>query len=858
MHKLLTTLLAAGVSLLALVAPAQADPATIGSFILVNLLPGLIGTGIGAATVGSIAIGLGLTGLQLAVGLATRQKIKPQEYKSTFNGGDESSEIRAVGRVRLGGLKAFGNTKDLNRYRLICHVKGPVSQIERYYLGGREVTVEPNGDVSSPPWSFISIGGGGGLSPGDTSSNVNIKTKIGDGTETVWTDLATDFPLLCDSDFRLRGIAQSLVKYISPGISSERFLKLFQSLPDVEVVLRADAVYDPRDEAQAVDTPATWAWTENGILNAVHILRSYPSFTSDDFDWVGIAEQADLADATVETLTGTEPRARCSGVWPSESPRNDTMQQVLNSIGAEIVPGADHKILVKLIDDSPTPEIEYPAKHLEKLELRYGPEAVERPNLCIVKYYSPERKYEMAEIDLSGIAWARVQDEIDRYGEKPLLVDLPFCPSASQAQRNARRMFGLARADTGIATLNQTGMAAWDVRYASFEFPDIGEEGISAPKVCAIEAPRDNPDEPTFEIPFLVWPSLPGWNPEDDEAPAPDVLPDLLQPSDLTPPDQPIAAILVQYTDTTRELRVHATTPAGGTYVEVVGRLYDAEGPTLGFSMTEIESAGTFDTAWRAVAYQLFSNTSFSTGWTNMGSNGWTSSPPFAVATAGVQSAINQSPGLVSGLSYEFGITVSDRTAGSIRPRLGGGSAVEGTDISANGRFTQVLVAGAGSTTANFRKDASFAGKLSLPSLLHAGRLVLEIGDTIDVRKRIFDADGNASEWSPLLLVESLAISNTAPAAPTLTIGVYTEPGMGGASFLTYTITPTSLTAVRAEVEFTDDAGSSWAAFEDVDPLPLGPTLKTSDETPAVGKGFRVTLYSSNGTAGTPTTALYT
>lgn len=866
MRKLLTTLLAASVSWLALTAPASADPTLIGSFILVNLLPGLIGTGIGPTLVGSIALGLGAVGLQIGLTLANMPRIKPQDYKSTFSTG-ESSEIRAIGRVRVGGLKAFGNTKDYNRYRLACRVKGPIDAVETQYLGGREVTVETNGDVSSPPWSFYAVSGGGEFEPGEIGSFVNIQSKVGDGTETAWPALTTDFPTQWTTNHRVRGIAQSLITYRSPGIADnpEKFQQLYQSLPDSEQVIRAEKVYDPRDVAQDADDPATWVWTDNGILCAAHILRSYPNFASDDFDWTGIAAQADLADEEVDTLTGTEPRSRCWGLWPSEKPRGEVMLQVLDSIGAEIVAGEDGKILVRLIDDGPTAEIEFAERHIVKMDRRYGPEAVERHNLATVKYYSPERNFEMAEVPLhktdgSGgylyADWSRIDDEIARYGEKKYELELPFCPSGSQAQRILRRKFAVMRADRGVAKVQQVGMAAWGLSYASFQVSDIADEGFVTNEVYAIDAPRDDPTEPTVEIPFAVWPSLPSWNPATDEAPAPEDIPDLTQPSDVTKPNQPVSACIVEYPDKTREIRVHSVTPAGATYVEAVFRLYSGNVPQLNQSMTEVEATGTFDTAYRQIKYNIFTNPdTWGAGW-SLGA-GWAAAPPYLVATTGAQSAANQTHTFASGMSYDYVVTVSNRTAGVVRPRFGGGGAVEGTDISANGTFTQTLVAGAASTTANFRKDATFNGKLSAPKLYHTGDFpVVELGVKVDFRKRIFDAEGNGSDFSDALVVNAIAINNTAPTAPTVAVEAVV---IGPDTLLRYTITPTSLTAVRATVEFTDDNGSTWTpGFASHAHIGLGANGFTTTELAASGKGFRVTLYSSNGTAGATGQAIYT
>ena len=206
----------------------------------------------------------------------------------------------------------FGNTIDVYRYRLLAHSRGRVDAVEEHYLGGRPVTVEDEtGEVSSPPWTR----------PG--GSWVTISSKAGDGAETAWPVLMSDFPDLWTSDHRLRGVAQSLVIYQSPGISSSLFLKLYQSgEPAYERLQRNEVLYDPRQDStrggfglQRVGDPATWRWSDNGILCAVHIMRSYPDLGDEDFDWSYIAAEADRADALLATLTGTEPRSRCWGFW---------------------------------------------------------------------------------------------------------------------------------------------------------------------------------------------------------------------------------------------------------------------------------------------------------------------------------------------------------------------------------------------------------------------------------------------------------------------------------------------------------------------------------------------------------------
>ena len=583
--------LAGCVSLLAMTAHAHAD------FIFTPLTFLLFSSPIGAVLgPGAIYAGLQIAayaavlGAQIALSRRQQPKIDPGQLKNTFQEA-ETPEYNAVGRVRLGGLKAFGNTSGQYIYRLIWHCKGPMVAIEEYHVGGRSVVVEDNGRVSSPPW--VTSGG----------SYLYIRSKAGTGNETAWDWLLSAFPNLWTSAHRCRGIFQSLARYRTPDLDSEEGNKKFQKLyqggpPDIMVTARVSPVYDPRDPSQNPDTPSTWKWTDNGVLVAVHIMRQYPDLKSSDFDWSFIAAEADRADEEVETLNGTEKRARCWGIWPSENPRGEVMQQVLDSIGAEVVLSDEGKIRIRLIDDNPVSEMDFPSRHILELNWKSGPEAVERPNVCRVSYYSPERGYDMGEINLSGVSWARVQDEIDRYGEKIFDVELPFCPSASQAQRIARRLFLQARADAGDIKTNMAGMAAWDVTYATIRDEDAGEDML-----CRIASPRADSQSGEVSIPYIVWPKElidNPWDPQTMEAPPPEEAPELEYESELPKPAKPAEATVVQYPGGGYETRVRFTGVSGGTVAEARYRTYTDGNPNLWQSMTEYQGSGNTWYGWDA------------------------------------------------------------------------------------------------------------------------------------------------------------------------------------------------------------------------------------------------------------------
>src|SRR5690606_15081581 len=85
------------------------------------------------------------------------------------------------------------------------------------------------------------------------------------------------------------------------------------------------------------------------------------------------------------TLTGTAPRARAWGLWTSESARGEIMEQVLRSIGAEIVPTDDNRYTIRLVDDDPPAEITFYRQHVVDIDFASGPESVQRPNICRIK-----------------------------------------------------------------------------------------------------------------------------------------------------------------------------------------------------------------------------------------------------------------------------------------------------------------------------------------------------------------------------------------------------------------------------------------------------------------------------------------
>lgn len=587
----LKTFLLSGVSLLGMTTAAYAGAGLLTTLTLA-IFAGPVGSVLGP---GAIYAGLQILGTTALIGgqllsLAGRKpgSINPGEFKQTLET-EETSEVNGVGRVRVAGVRAFGNTKHPNIHRVFLHLRGEVDFAELFYINGRETILTDTGKAITPPW-FYEATVSGGPNPWDTTtvpnSYVTITQKLGDGTETAIAELITDFPDLWTSNHRIRGIFHTHMKIISPGISQPKYLTLFSSGPelDFETVVRAAKFYDPREGSHLVNDSSTWEWTDNSILCIIGVMRKDSSLTSADFDWDLIEDEADRADTLVSTKTGTEKRSRLWGLWPSEAERADVIDQMLRSAGAELKITDEGKYWVQLIDDNRSSEITFVDGDIIEMTDQSGPEAVERPNICRVKYYSPERDYEMFELDLTGIGWARIDSEVTAYGEKYFDVDLPFCPDASQAQRIARRLFATIREETVAVKVKQDGWAAWGLSTATLAIPQFDE----SVKV-EIQTVRASIDDGYVEIHGVAQPVLTAWSTSTDEASAPEEIPDFQSDAALTKPAAPTTAIAVTYPGGQHEIRVDFAAVSGADSYLAVLRYNDANGnPTKWYPMTTV------------------------------------------------------------------------------------------------------------------------------------------------------------------------------------------------------------------------------------------------------------------------------
>lgn len=137
--------------------------------------------------------------------------------------------------------------------------------------------------------------------------------------------------------------------------------------------------------------------------------------------------------------------------------------------------------------------------------------------------------------------------------------------------------------------------------------------------------------------------------------------------------------------------------------------------PCLGLGLTL--AARRQATAAGGLGAELLLNGGFDTDtvWTK--TSGWTISGGTAniALTGGTRNLTQGSLTLTQGITYQLTYTVSNYTAGTVTPAIIGGTVVAGAARSANGTYTETIVAGP--TPTAFRFQAAINTSLSIDNV---------------------------------------------------------------------------------------------------------------------------------------------
>lgn len=468
-----------------------------------------------AGVVANLAVGAALLGLSALLGSGSnqpqRQTTSTPQAQATINQ-STGPRIRGYGRAKLGGTRAFWDSKDGKLFQLIMGHHGRIDAFEQFYIGDTAVAIDGTEVTTAPLSPFVRIVPHSGAD-GQVADAEMLSEWFG-----IWT-----------SDHKLSGIAYWYVRFLSPP--AEDYQAVFPEgyNTPVRAVCRLSRVYDPRDETHSHSVSSTWEWSDNASLCILDYLTHPDGYNRPitDIDVDSFADFADICDEAVPLAAGgTEKRYRLWGIYGLTDDPQDVLGKMRAACDAELYQTAGGKIAIRGGKwEAPTVTIRDTDIIAHSME--QGNNKFSTFNELKILYTSPNHDYQTME----ATSWENLADQEDR-GVLTSSFNLDMVPSPSQARRLAKIHIAKSNPEwKGTIEANLSALDALGERTVRLVIPELdiddaffvagfsikpdltgveisvmsinessyswttAEEGVSPP------IPEDTRPDPTFPIP---------------------------------------------------------------------------------------------------------------------------------------------------------------------------------------------------------------------------------------------------------------------------------------------------------------------------------------------------------------------
>jgi hypothetical protein len=227
---------------------------------------------VGAVTgnIGLIGVGVGL--LSSGIGSLLQPHQKPDQTETSL----KSPTPPRVSGYGLGrhymAFALYVTNKDGIAVDVGAFHDGKVNAITGHYLGDTKITVLTDGRVQA--------GEAGQF--GELSDIVTVFTRLGEDTETAFSEVIAKVPDQWTSEHRGDGVCTGCV--ITKPTKAKNFQMIFptggpNNMP-LSLVMERQLVFDWRDPSQSVTDRSTWKYSENAILHLAHY-----ELVRDNKDW---------------------------------------------------------------------------------------------------------------------------------------------------------------------------------------------------------------------------------------------------------------------------------------------------------------------------------------------------------------------------------------------------------------------------------------------------------------------------------------------------------------------------------------------------------------------------------------------
>jgi hypothetical protein len=408
------------------------------------------------SAVTSLSIGAALMGLQAVVGgMGARPTTSTPQAQSTLNQ-STGPRIRGYGRAKLGGTRAFWDSKDGSLYQIIMAHHGKIDAFEQFYIGDIAVARDGSSNVTTAPFAGHAV----------------IVLHDGSDNQLADNDMLVNWSGIWTPEHRLRGIANWLVVFLSP--KAEDYQAVFPEgyNTPVRCVCRLSRVFDPRQLGQSHTNPETWAWSDNASLCILDYLTHPDGYNRSiqDIDLPSFAAFANVCGQAIPLAAGgAEPRYRIWGVYGLTDDPQDVLGKMRAACDAEFYQTPEGKIAIRGgVWDAPTVTIR--DSDILGHSMEQGNNRFATFNELKIIYTSPDHDFQSME----ATSWENLADQAER-GVLSSSLTLDMVPSPSQARRLAKIHIAKSNPEwKGTIIANLSALDALGERTVRIVLPELG------------------------------------------------------------------------------------------------------------------------------------------------------------------------------------------------------------------------------------------------------------------------------------------------------------------------------------------------------------------------------------------------
>jgi len=454
-----------------------------------SLIPGVGAVGAGLSLAGTLSIGSSLlasvavAALQMGVQAAfSTGRSRNFDTGSTTREATISEPARRLffgfGRIKTGGNLAFWQVSSAgDLWRVIVYDCQKTEEIEQHFINQEPVTLDDDGWVQTPTkWQDI----------------IRIKDYQGTTVQAASSELVAAFPGVWTSAHQGKGLSYVVIQQKPVALASVSSTYPNGARGEQWTAIRKadNEIYDPRD--------GSTGYSDNLVLCLLRVL-THPqggALSLADFSLSTWRAAADLA-GTMETTPegGQEARYRAAGLWEAAglgqtSSLMEAISGLLRAGNAMLYedPDDDGKIAIALDLPEPSRLTAFTADDVLDLKVSRSETTFDRYDATNIKFVSPAQGFTDAVSPHYPPDVASPQ--------RVRTIDVPFCPSHSQAGRLAKMNHLRLSSDSVTASLGPIGLMTRPAALEAFDLLEIR----AGSRVLVTDYQMGPTDQPLFEI----------------------------------------------------------------------------------------------------------------------------------------------------------------------------------------------------------------------------------------------------------------------------------------------------------------------------------------------------------------------